>query len=82
MAVAPALPWRKASTGVLLTGWSGRRWARPAVLAVAVVIGCRASYRLSAFGLGGFAITAALRQLVLATRRGGGAAWSVGRTAG
>ena len=72
MAVAPVLPWRKASAGAA---------ARPAVLA-GVVRRRRAGRRrrrsaptggrpLVAFGLAGCAAGSALRQVVLATRRQG-----------
>jgi cytochrome c-type biogenesis protein CcmF len=81
MAVAPVLPWRKAS-GELLQ--DRLRW--PAVAGVAAVVvtvaaGARGLAPLLAFGLGAFAAAAALRQLVLATRHAG---WRglVGRTNG
>jgi len=71
MAVAPVLPWRKAS-GELLR----HRLAWPASLAVTtiavcVALGIRGLNPLLAFGLGAFAGGSALRQLVLATRRQG-----------
>ncbi len=71
MAVAPVLPWRK-SSGELLS----RRLFWPAVLGtasmvVAVALGARGVAPLVAFFLGGFAGGAALRQVVLATRRQG-----------
>ena len=71
MAVAPVLPWRKAS-GELLRD----RLFVPAVvgaisLAVAVAVGADQWASLTAFALGGFAAGAAGRQLVLATRRQG-----------
>ena len=72
MAVAPVLPWRKASSELLRhrllwPAWIGHRlrgrsaccWARPGLAP------------LLAFGLGGFAAGSAGRQLVLATRRQG-----------
>ncbi|MDH3303100.1 MAG: cytochrome c biogenesis protein CcsA, partial [Acidimicrobiia bacterium] len=81
MASAPVLPWRKASTEVLTT-----RLFWPAVLAVgsmalALILGGRGFYPVLTFGLGGFAAGAALRQVVLATRRQG---WRglIGRTNG
>ncbi len=81
MASAPVLPWRKASTEVLST-----RLFWPAVLgvgsmALALILGGRGFYPVLTFGLGGFAAGAALRQVVLATRRQG---WRglVGRTNG
>ncbi|MFP5321365.1 MAG: heme lyase CcmF/NrfE family subunit [Acidimicrobiia bacterium] len=81
MAVAPVLPWRKASEELLRV-----RLFWPAVAAVVVVIatvvsGARGVAPVLAFGLGAFAGGAALRQVVLATRRNG---WRglVGRTNG
>ncbi|MDH3678522.1 MAG: cytochrome c biogenesis protein CcsA [Acidimicrobiia bacterium] len=81
MAIAPLLPWRKASTELLST-----RLFWPAVLgvvsmALALVLGARGFAAVLTFGLGGFAGGAALRQIVLATRRSG---WRgvVGRTNG
>jgi cytochrome c-type biogenesis protein CcmF len=81
MAIAPVLPWRKAS-GELLSQrlfWPG--WAATGTVVVAVVLGARGFAPVVAFGLGGFAAGAAVRQVVLATRRQG---WRglVGRTNG
>jgi cytochrome c-type biogenesis protein CcmF len=71
MAIAPVLPWRKAS-GELLR----HRIQWPATVAVATVVasvafGVRGLNPLLAFGLGAFAAGSAARQLVLATRRQG-----------
>ncbi|HEY3142582.1 MAG TPA: heme lyase CcmF/NrfE family subunit [Acidimicrobiales bacterium] len=81
MAVAPVLPWRKASTELLSQRlfWPG--WAGVGAMALAVVLGARGLAPVVAFGLGGFAAGAALRQVILATRRQG---WRglVGRTNG
>ncbi len=71
MAVAPVLPWRKATTELLRVRL---RW--PAALAVitvvvCVVMGVRGLNPLLAFGLGAFAAASAGRQLLLATRRQG-----------
>jgi cytochrome c-type biogenesis protein CcmF len=71
MAVAPVLPWRKASTELL-----AERLFWPAVcgvvaLGVAVVLGATGWAPLVAFGLAGWAAGSALRQIVLATRRQG-----------
>src|SRR5690606_12041920 len=81
MAVAPVLPWRKASGETLRTRlfWPG--WIGTGVLAFAVAVGARGFAPLLAFFLAGFAGGSALRQLALATRRQG---WRglVGRTNG
>jgi len=71
MAVAPVLPWRKA-TGELLRE---RLWW-PAIVGVATVViaallGSTSPTAMLAFGLGGFAAGSAVRQLALATRRQG-----------
>ncbi len=81
MAVAPVLPWRKASTGVLSERliWPG--WLGVGSMVVAVLLGARGGAALLAFGLGGFAAGGALRQLGLATRRQG-LRGLVGRTNG
>ncbi|MFN2504357.1 MAG: heme lyase CcmF/NrfE family subunit, partial [Acidimicrobiales bacterium] len=68
MAVAPVLPWRKAS-GELLH----RRLIWPAWTGVAVIVACvvgrvRGLGPLLVFGLGAFAASTALRQLFLAVR--------------
>ena len=81
MAMAPVLPWRKASVETLRTRllWPG--WIGTGALLVALLVGARGFAPLLAFFLAGFAGGAALRQLVLATRRQG---WRglVGRTNG
>ena len=83
MAVAPVLPWRKASgellrTRLLWPAWVGtaRAGGRRSLL------GARGLAPLLAFGLGGFAAGSAVRQLVLghAAARAGGAS-SAGPTA-
>jgi len=71
MAIAPVLPWRKASAELLR---HRVRW--PALLAVATIVACvafgvRGLNPLLTFGLGAFAAGSAGRQLVLATRRQG-----------
>jgi len=71
MAIAPVLPWRKASTELLSQRLLWPAWAGTAALAGSVVAGARGWAAIVAFGLGGFAAGAALRQLVLATRRQG-----------
>jgi cytochrome c-type biogenesis protein CcmF len=71
MAVAPVLPWRKASGELLRDRLFWPAWCGAAALAVAVVVGATGWAPLLAFGLAGWAAGAALRQLVLATRRQG-----------
>jgi cytochrome c-type biogenesis protein CcmF len=71
MAVAPALPWRKASGELLRDRLFVPAWCGAGVLLVAVLVGADTWASLVAFGLAGFAAGAALRQLVLATRRQG-----------
>ncbi len=81
MAMAPVLPWRKASTETLSQRLQWPGWAGTLAIVLAVAVGARGLAPLLAFGLGGFAAGAATRQLVLASRRQG---WRglVGRTNG
>jgi cytochrome c-type biogenesis protein CcmF len=81
MAVAPVLPWRKASTELLAQRLYWPAWAGTGAVVAALLLGARGLAPLLAFGLGGFAAGAAVRQVVLATRRQG---WRglVGRTNG
>src|SRR5829696_3687828 len=65
MAVAPVLPWRKASHELLRDRLFWPAWCGAGALAVAVVNGADGWAPLIAFGLAGFAGGAALRQLVL-----------------
>jgi cytochrome c-type biogenesis protein CcmF len=71
MAIAPVLPWRKASTELLRERLFWPAWMGVAALVLAVLVGADGWAPLLAFGLAGFASGAALRQLVLATRRQG-----------
>jgi cytochrome c-type biogenesis protein CcmF len=71
MAIAPVLPWRKASAELLRDRLYWPAWCGIAALVLAVVLGADGLAPLLAFGLGGFAAGSALRQLVLATRRQG-----------
>jgi cytochrome c-type biogenesis protein CcmF len=71
MGVAPALPWRKASTELLRERLFWPAWCGAGALGAAVLVGAEGWAPLLAFGLGGFAGGAAVRQLVLATRRQG-----------
>jgi cytochrome c-type biogenesis protein CcmF len=81
MAVAPVLPWRKASGELLRERLLWPAWIATATVVVAVALGARGLSPLLAFGLAGFGAGSAGRQLVLATRRQG---WRglVGRTNG
>ena len=54
MAVAPVLPWRKASEEVLARGCCGRLGRRVTMI-VAVALGARGLGTVLAFGLGAFA---------------------------
>ncbi len=69
MAVAPVLPWRKASAETLRTRliWPG--WAGAGALVLAVALGATGLTPLLAFFLAGFAAGSAVRQLALAGRR-------------
>jgi len=81
MAVAPALPWRKASEELLRERLLWPAVGATTVVVVSVALGVRGVAPLIAFGLGAFAGGAALRQLILATRRQGWRGF-VGRTNG
>ncbi len=71
MAIAPVLPWRKASGELLVKRLEWPAWGGVTTLVGAVVVGARGLAPLIGFALAGFAGAAALRQLVLATRRQG-----------
>jgi cytochrome c-type biogenesis protein CcmF len=71
MAIAPVLPWRKASGELLRERLYWPAWIGTGCLVLAVLLGAEGLAPLLAFGLGGFAAGSALRQLVLATRRQG-----------
>ncbi|MEI6199440.1 MAG: heme lyase CcmF/NrfE family subunit [Actinomycetota bacterium] len=71
MCIAPVLPWRKASGELLATRLFWPAWGGIGALALSVGIGATGFAPLLTFALGGFAGGAALRQLVLATRRQG-----------
>ena len=71
MAIAPVLPWRKASQEVLRDRLFWPAWCGVGALAVSVFVGADGWASLAAFALGGFAAGAALRQIVLASRRQG-----------
>ena len=71
MAIAPVLPWRKASGELLSQRLFWPAWCGIGALALSVFVGATGFAPLLAFGLGGFATGSALRQVVLATRRQG-----------
>jgi cytochrome c-type biogenesis protein CcmF len=71
MAVAPVLPWRKASAGVLRDRLMWPAWAGGLTIVVCVIAGVRGLAPLVAFGLAAFAAGSVVRQLVLSTRRHG-----------
>ncbi len=81
MASAPVLPWRKASGELLADRLFWPVVAGVGAMVLAVILGGRGLYPMITFGLGGFAGGAALRQVVLATRRQGWRGF-VGRTNG
>ena len=71
MAIAPVLPWRKASTELLRDRLFWPAWGGVIAMVVPLIFGATGFAPLLAFGLGGFAGGAASRQLILATRRQG-----------
>jgi cytochrome c-type biogenesis protein CcmF len=71
MAVAPVLPWRKASGEVLAKRLFWPAWAAVITMVVTVALGARGLGTVLTFGLGAFAGGAAVRQIALATRRQG-----------
>ncbi|MFV0307415.1 MAG: heme lyase CcmF/NrfE family subunit [Desertimonas sp.] len=71
MAIAPVLPWRKASTELLRDRLFWPAWVGAGTLAVAVVCGATGWAPLVAYTLAGWAAGSALRQVVLAARRNG-----------
>jgi cytochrome c-type biogenesis protein CcmF len=81
MAIAPVLPWRKASTELLSTRLFWPAWCGVGALGISVVVGATGFMPLLTFALGGFASGSALRQVVLATRKQG-LRGLVGRTNG
>ena len=71
MAIAPVLPWRKTTTETLARRLQWPAWTGVAAVVFAVAVHARGLAPLVAYGLGGFAAGAALRQVVLASRRQG-----------
>lgn len=71
MAVAPILPWRQASAGLVRERLFWPAAAAVAVLGACVIGGVRGLNPLLAFGLGAFAGASALRQLYIEIRKRG-----------
>jgi cytochrome c-type biogenesis protein CcmF len=71
MAVAPVLPWRKASGELLRHRLLWPAWIGTGAVVLGVALGQTGLAPLVAYGLAGFAAGSAGRQLVLATRRQG-----------
>ena len=71
MAIAPVLPWRKASEELLRERLFWPAWCGVAGIAISVAVGGDSVQSLLAFGLGAFAAGSAFRQLAIATRRQG-----------
>ena len=71
MAIAPVLPWRKASGELLRHRLLWPAWIGVGAMVLSVALGARGLAPVIAFGLGGFAGGSAGRQLVLAARRQG-----------
>ena len=71
MAIAPVLPWRKASTETLRERLFWPTWCGVAALIASLLLGAYGLAPLLTFTLGGVAAGAAMRQVVLATRRQG-----------
>ena len=68
MAVAPALPWRKAAAETLHRRLLWPAWAGTLTVVACVLAGLRGLGPLLAFGLAAFAGAAAVRQLLLSAR--------------
>ena len=71
MGVAPVLPWRAASTELLMTRLWWPAWTAVGGLGLAVLLGARGPMSLLGFLMAGFAAGSVFRQLTLATRRQG-----------
>ena len=71
MSIAPVLPWRKASAETLQTRLFWPAWCGIAALVASLALGAYGLAPLLTFTLGGVSSGAALRQVVLATRRQG-----------
>jgi cytochrome c-type biogenesis protein CcmF len=81
MAVAPALPWRAASSEVLRRRLGVPAWAGALTMVASAVLGARGVAEIVAFGLGAFAVAGIVRQYTLgvaATRRADAALGRIG----
>ncbi|HUY63560.1 MAG TPA: heme lyase CcmF/NrfE family subunit [Acidimicrobiales bacterium] len=78
MAVGPALPWRKADTATMRARLVVPAWVGTITVVGCVIGGVRGLGVLGAYGLGAFAASANVRQLVLSwrgARRRGASPW-------
>jgi cytochrome c-type biogenesis protein CcmF len=78
MAVGPVLPWRKTNVSTLRDRLTIPAFAGVAVVVICVAAGLRGLAPLAAFGLGSWAATANIQQLVISARasqRHGSGAW-------
>jgi cytochrome c-type biogenesis protein CcmF len=87
MAIGPVLPWRKTTLGTVRDRLTVPAWCAAAIVVCCVAGGVRGLAPLGVFGLGAFAASANIRQLVLAStsaHRSGAGAWRglVGRANG
>ena len=71
MAIAPVLPWRKATTETLRDRLFWPAWCGLGALILSLALGAYGLAPLLTFALGGVSAGAALRQVLLATRRQG-----------
>jgi len=71
MAIAPVLPWRKATTETLRDRLFWPAWCGLGALILSLALGAYGLAPLLTFALGGVSAGAALRQVFLATRRQG-----------
>jgi len=76
MAVAPVLPWRRATQGLVRSRLFWPAAVAVATLVAALIAGVRGLNPLLAFGLGAFAAASAVRQLLVELRRRGPAGFT------
>jgi cytochrome c-type biogenesis protein CcmF len=68
MAVAPNLPWRASNTDVVRRRLAAPAWVAAIVMVGLALAGARGLNQLAAFGLGAFAATAIVHQVIAAVR--------------